>query len=298
MFWCFRGVSFPDRNRVLGGAAGRTAIAWAALLLSSLVYLLASEHLVRKPRIGAAQEFSVRLPVMAQVLMSVGDRNLAANLSGFRVLVAETARMSAEDYAIQAGLQRDISWLNPAHEDNYYIAAAILPWGGQIEATQYVLQRAGEARPFDWLPLFHFGFNYYHFYRNPVKGAEILLSAAPRATDPQDQWALQNVAALWIERGYRLADAAGRVEAMANAAPPGGFRKYLSIRAARLRDLDRLRDMARLYEKRYGRGLASLDELVRTGLVESIPADPLGVGFAVDAKGEPVFSDTLRGGRQ
>ena len=281
-----------------GSVAGRSFIAWTALLVSSLVYLLASEALVQKPRVGTEAEFSVRLPVMAQVLMSAGDRHLAADLNGFRVLVAETARMSKDDYAIEAGLQRDISWLNPAHEDNYYIAAAILPWGGQLEATQYVLQRAGAARPFDWLPLFHLGFNYYHFYRNPVKGAEILLSAVPRATDQQDQWALQNVAALWIERGYRLADAAGRVEAMANAAPPGGFRKYLLVRAARLRELDRLRDLARQYEQQYGHAPASLDDLVRAGLTASIPTDPLGIGFSLDAKGEPVFRDALRRGRQ
>ena len=268
------------------------------MLVASLAYLLASEALVQKPRTGTEAEFSVRLPVMAQVLMSLGDRHLAANLNGFRVLVAETARMGKEDYAIQAGLQRDISWLNPAHEDNYYIAAAILPWGGQLAATQYVLQRAGEARPFDWLPLFHLGFNYYHFYRNPVKGAEILLSAVPRATDQQDQWALQNIAALWIERGYRLADAAGRVEAMASAAPPGGFRKYLLVRAARLRELDRLRGLARQYQQQYGHAPASLDELVRAGLTASIPTDPLGVGFSLDARGEPVFRDALGGGRQ
>jgi hypothetical protein len=206
--------------------------------------------------------------------------------------------MSKEDYAIQAGLQRDISWLNPAHEDNYYIAAAILPWGGQLEATQVVLQRAADARPFDYLPLFHLGFNHYHFYRNPAKGAEILLSAVPRTKDQQDQWALQNVAALWIERGYRLGDAAGRVEAMANAAPPGGFRKYLMVRASRLRDLDRLRSLARQYEQQYGHHLVRLDDLVRRGLLERIPPDPLGVGFGVDAKGEPVFRDALRGSRQ
>jgi hypothetical protein len=280
------------------GVAARSYIAWAALSLCSLAYFQASEHLVHKPRIGTAAEFSVRLPVMAQVLMAMGDRQLAANLSGFRVLVAETERMSKEDYAIQAGLQRDISWLNPAHEDNYYIAAAILPWGGQLEATQVVLQRAADARPFDYLPLFHLGFNHYHFYRNPAKGAEILLSAVPRTKDQQDQWALQNVAALWIERGYRLGDAAGRVEAMANAAPPGGFRKYLMVRASRLRDLDRLRSLARQYEQQYGHHLVRLDDLVRRGLLERIPPDPLGVGFGVDAKGEPVFRDALRGSRQ
>lgn len=250
------------------------------------------------PRVGLEPEFSVRLPVPAQVLMSVGDRHLAANLSGFRVLVAETARMRPEDYAIQAQLQKDISRLNPAHEDNYYIAAAILPWGGQLEAAQSVLKRAADSRPFDYQPLFYYGFHLYHFYRNPAAGAEALLAGVPRARDPQDQWALQSVAALWIERGYLLGEAAGRVEAMANAAPPGGFRKYLAIRAARLRELDGLRKLAVKYEQTHGRRPVDLEELVRAGLLQHIPVDPLGVGFALDASGEPVFLDALRKGRK
>lgn len=270
----------------------------AILLLALAAYLAANDRLGRQPRAGSEPEFSIRLPVLAQVLMAGGDRYLAADLNGFRVLVAETARMRPDDYAIQAGLQRDISVLNPAHEDNYYIAAAILPWGGQLEATQYVLERAADARPFDWLPLFHYGFNLYHFYRKPADGAAVLLVAAARATDIQDQWALKNVAALWTERGYSLGEAAARVEAMANAAPPGGFRKYLLLRASRLRALEHLRILARRYEQQTGRRLALLDELVRSGLAESIPADPLGMGFAVDAHGEPVFLESLRGARR
>jgi hypothetical protein len=69
---------------------------------------------VRLPRATAAPELLIALPRFAQVLMAGGDRYLAANLAGFRVLVAETGRMNAEDYAVQAKLQRDIAWFNPA----------------------------------------------------------------------------------------------------------------------------------------------------------------------------------------
>lgn len=266
---------------------------WLLAFLAVVLYALASEHLTRRPRVAAEPEFSVRLPIPAQIVMSLGDRYLAANLSGFRVLVAETAKMGAEDYAIQAKLQQDIAWLNPAHEDNYYIAAAILPWGGQLEAAQYVLKRAVKARPTDWQPSFYYGFNLYHFYKNPAAAAEALLAGVSHAAHPQEQMALQTLAAAWIERGYRLGDAASRVAAMANAAPPGGLRKYLSARAARLRELDRLRISAEAFEQRFGRKLSTLDELVRAGLIVRIPDDPLRVGFTLDASGAPVFRDRL-----
>jgi hypothetical protein len=124
---------------------------------------------------------------------------------------------------VQGRLQRDIAWFNPAHEDNYYIAAAILPWNGQLDAAQYVLRQASEARTFDWYPLFQYGFLFYHFRKDPATGAQWLLQAVPRVKIQQDEWALQNVAALWIEKGYQTANAAGMVEAMAAGLSAGGF---------------------------------------------------------------------------
>lgn len=268
------------------------------LALAAGAYLAANLRMGALPRTGVAPEFSVRLPVPAQVLVAAGDRYLAADLAGFRVLVADTFRMSPDDYALQAGLQRDIAFLNPAHEDNYYIAAAILPWGGQLDAAQYVLKRAADARPMDYQPLFFYGFNIFHFQRNPAEGAAALLAAVAHTNDVQDQMALKNTAALWMERGYSVSEAAHRVEAMAKASPPGGFRKYLEVRAARLRTLDDLRTLAKAYQAKTGRRLVEMDELVRAGFIDRVPKDPLKTGFAVDDTGEPVFADALRRSRR
>jgi hypothetical protein len=225
-------------------------------------------------------------------LLAGGDRYLAANLSGFRVLVSATEGVSAEHFAVMGRLQQDISWLNPAHEDNYYIAAAILPWNGQLDSAQYVVRRAADARKSDWLPLFYYGFHYYHFYRDPAAGAQWLLVAVPRVVDPTDQWALQNLAAIWIEKGYDTNNAAGMVEAMAATSPPGAFRRYLNIRAARLRELAALRDAANLHRDRYGKNPEKLTDLVTRGLIDKLPLDPLGFGYSLDASGWPMLNTT------
>jgi hypothetical protein len=57
------------------------------------------------------------------------------------VLVADTGAHERRRLCGAGKLQRDIAWFNPAHEDNYYIAAAILPWNGQVDAAQYVCAR-------------------------------------------------------------------------------------------------------------------------------------------------------------
>lgn len=270
-------------------------LAALALLLGALAaiaYAFALQRLSALPQATAQPELLVSLPRFAQVLMAGGDRYLAANLAGFRVLVADTGRMKAADYAVQAKLQRDIAWFNPVHEDNYYIAAAILPWNGQVDAAQYVLRQASEARIFDWYPLFHYGFIFYHFRHDPATGAHWLLQGVPRVKVQQDQWALQNLAAVWVEKGYQTGNAAAMVEAMAATSPAGAFRNYLQVRAKRLRDLELLQNAASRYRERHGRSVEKLDDLVRSGLLAELPKDPLGFGFGLDAAGSPVLHST------
>ncbi|MCM8611680.1 hypothetical protein [Accumulibacter sp.] len=262
----------------------------AALLVSALLFGWSQQKLSTLRHESADPELLIALPRFAQVLLAGGDRYLAANLAGFRVLVAETHHMTASDYAVQAKLQRDIAWFNPLHEDNYYIATALLPWNGELDAAQYVLRRASAARSFDWYPLFHYGLLFYHFHRDPATGAKHLLEAVPRVNNVQDQWALQNVAAMWIEKGYQTGNAAAMVEAMAEDSPAGNFRNYLRVRALRLRDLERLQNAAKDYRERFGRDVERLDDLVSAGLLPAIPRDPLGMGFGLDASGTPVLN--------
>lgn len=266
--------------------ASFVGIAW---LLFALAYWGAVRHLSGVPRSQSPSELLVSLPKSAQVLLAGGDRHLAANLSGFRVLVAATSRMGPEDYAVQARLQQDISWFNPAHEDNYYIAAAILPWNGNLAAAQQVLRRAAAVRMNDWQPAFYLGFHYYHFLKDPAEGARWLLAGVPRASSQQDRWSLENLAAQWLEKGYKTATAAAMVDAMAESTPAGAFRNYLKVRAKRLHDLARLRELAIAYRERNGRPLVTLEDLAAAGMIASIPTDPLGIGFSLDGDGLPVF---------
>lgn len=260
------------------------------LALAILAFAMSNQHGMREQRHERVPELAVRLPLVFQIVLAAGDRYLAANLAGFRILVAEVFRMGPEELQLQAQLQRDISWLNPAHQDNYYIAAAILSVPELIPAAQYILRRAADARPDDWQPLFYLGFNKYYFEKDAIAGAQVLLEAVPRMSEETDSWTMQNLAARWIERGYSASEAARIVGGMADNASPGVFKRYLNIRAQRLRDLATLKALAARYRELHGRPLASLDQLVTAGLIERIPADPFKRGYALDEHGEPVFA--------
>ncbi len=264
----------------------------AFLLLAVLLYAAAINHLNKIPRTSVVQEMQVALPRFVQVGLAGGDRYLAANINGFRALVASTYSMQADNFKIQGRVQQDVAWLNPAHEDNYYIAAAILPWNGEVDAAQNVLRRAIAARPFDWQPIFYYAFNLYHFKRDPVAAAQWLLKASPRATDQNDRFAIENVAARWFEKGYEPRLAIGVIDSMANQSRESGFKHYLKMRVERLRTLETLQEAARQYQIRNGRPLREISELVSAGLIHALPTDPFGFGYVVDKDGQPILLNT------
>lgn len=230
----------------------------------------------------------VALPRFVQVVMAGGDRYLAANAAVIRALVAPTAQLDAQNYQVLARVQMDAAWLNPAHGDNYYIATAILPWQGEFDATQYVLERAIKSRAFDPMPAFYYGFNIFYFKKDPLAGAEWLNLAASREINVRNRFAFKNMAALWVEKGSRPAVAIAIVEAMAKTNKDSAFRRYLLQRVERLRGLQQLQAAAAQYEQTSGKRPKSLIDLVSSGYLKSIPIDPFGFGYGLDKNGVPI----------
>lgn len=248
------------------------------------------EH--RHPRPSA--EIDVALPLFVQVLMAGGDRYLAANMGAIRALIIETAKMHSDEYKILAKVQRDASWLNPAHEDNYYVAAAILSWNDQVDAAQTILRRAAGARPFDWQPAFYYAFNQLHFRGDAVGASTWLRAAAAKIEDEELRLTMENFAVRWLDRANDLEFALTVVDSMIKQAKRKDFRDYLEIRAQRLRSLITLRKAALAFQVQNHRPPERLEELISAGLIRDIPHDPFGAGFALDASGIPVFGKMRR----
>lgn len=263
--------------------------ALAVGMLGALLYTASVYRLGQVPHRSISSEMQVALPRFIQVALTGGDRYLAANIATWRSLVASTEFMEKDNYAIQARLQRDAAWLNPGQEDNYYIAAAILPWVGELDAAQDVLWRASEARPFDWLPIFYYAFNVYQFNNDSARAAKLMHEASRRPMSENDHYMFEQIAASWYEKGYSAEVALGVVRDMAQKARSSGFRKFLEVRAGRLQTLIDLRTAAATFRQKEGRPLRALTELVDAGIISAIPADPFGRGFELDESGEPVF---------
>lgn len=265
---------------------------WLLLVMFCSVFWLGVTKLDALPRHVVAREIEVVLPVWTQVLMAAGDRNLAANVASLRALVVATEKMRPEEYEVLARVQVDASWLNPAHEENYYTAAAILPWVGQLDAAQVVLARATSARYFDYMPAFLYAFHLYHFKLDALGAARWLRDAAEKLPDDDNRLVMQNLAARWVDKVSDLNVAIGVVEALAKQAGRRDFRHYLETRAARLRALRDLRATAAIYRQRFSKPLMALQDLVDTGIIAALPKDPFGFGFDLDHQGLVVLRDS------
>ncbi|MBK6637703.1 MAG: hypothetical protein IPH08_06710 [Rhodocyclaceae bacterium] len=241
------------------------------------------------PRRILSPEIEVTLPLFVQVLGFAGDRYLAANIAAIRALVVETSKMTPDQYPVLGRVQEDVAWLNPAHEDNYYTAAAILPWNGELEAAQNVLAKAAAVRYFDYQPAFYYAFHRLHYYQDPVGASEALLRAAERMPEGDERLQMQNLAAIWVSRSQDLQIAIRVVEGMAQQAKRRDFQAYLRKRITRLQGLKDLRSAQELYVQRYQRPLPRLRDLVTFGLLEKLPDDPLEFGYEIDAAGQIVL---------
>lgn len=259
---------------------------WMVALLMAALFVVATQRLKSAPRQTVAVEMQVALPLFVQVFMAMGDRNLAANIAAIRAIVVATDKMRPEEYAILGKVQKDVSWLNPAHEDNYYVAFAVLPAHGEVDATQVILARAGRARYFDYQPSFFYAFNQFFVLHDVVGASAWLREAAEKLPDDNERLTMQNMAARWIDKADDVELAIRVVEGLAKQAKRKDFRDYLDTRVKRLHMLQDLRSAADRFQERNGHRPGSLDELTASGIIGAIPQDPFGFGFEVDARGQ------------
>ncbi len=260
----------------------------AVLLLGGVLFIVANAN--RHYQITQSSRISVSMPVPMQLLATFGDRYLAANLAAWRVLMTGGENMPRDSLDTLARIQEDASFLNPAHEDNYVMATALLPWEGYVESTQLILRRATTARKNDHFAPFFYGFNQIHFLKDANGAFEYGQIAVSHALEEGDRQALTVISAAWLERGSDPAMAEKIIGLMAGGLNDPVLKRHLEQRAERQKIVAELQIATDKFIAQVGRPLKQLEELVEQGLVGRIPDDPVGTTeFIVDHAGKIGF---------
>lgn len=225
-----------------------------------------------------AARYTVATPIPMQLILAGGDRYLAANINAFRVLTVGTTQLDPLTARVLGRLQYDTALLNPAHEDNYYTAAAILPWIGQVDPAQFVLEQAARARKNDIWPAFYLGFNRYYFLGDYVGAGQALALAATQTERQGEKNALLDMAGKWSERIDDPVLAQNAIRNLIGQSHDQGLKDYLAARMKRVEIVNSLRETARRFKREQGRDLSSIEELVQMGYLPALPEDPLQQG--------------------
>ena len=242
-------------------------------LFAGIAAWRAQQPIVPMPQLDAGR---VVIPAPLLVLLNGGDRFLAADLETMRLSATGTDERGTDTgYLIRA--QKEVSRLNPCHEDNYYLANGLLTWGGAVEEGNDVLRAAVECRFWDELPPFFYGINLSFFQHNNAEAARVLEIGAARST--QNAAAMRKLAVML--RAEQFADerlALNYLIQQRDGASDPKLREMLDKRVIRLQGLIALREAQRQFEQEQG-PLTSLEQLVEQRLIDSVPADPLRLGY-------------------
>jgi hypothetical protein len=250
---------------------------WFAVLSFALFAGIAAWHdqqpISATPQLDAGR---VVIPAPLLVLLNGGDRFLAADLETMRLSATGTDDRGVDTgYLIRA--QKEVSRLNPCHEDNYYLANGLLTWGGAVEEGNDVLRAAVECRFWDEFPPFFYGINLSFFQHNNKEAARILEIGAERSS--QNAAPMRKLAVML--RAEQFADerlALNYLIQQRDSAADPKLQDMLDKRVIRLQGLIALREAQRRYEQEHG-PLTTLDQLVARHLIESLPTDPLRLGY-------------------
>lgn len=254
---------------------------WKVLALAILSFIgfavLGQLHSPHVPVVAKPPQDRVVISAPVLLALNGGDRFLAANLETIR-LSATGVEWGVADANYLVRAQRVVSELNACQEHNYYLANALLNWGGALDEGGQILVRATSCRYWDELPPFFFGFNRAFFYRDVEGAGRYLEIAARRATKNAAgfrKMAIMLRAEKFQDERLALDFLRGEYE---HAEDPK-LKELLNKRVVRLEGLLVLRDAQRHYEAKTGAPLQYADQLIFSGILPSLPADPLNLGY-------------------
>lgn len=250
---------------------------WLLAVLGYLGFIAGAKNLATSPLRVTDIEGSVVLPPTLQTVLYLGDRYLAANIESMRVLATGGDLNNTQSDYFQR-LHTGVALLNPCHEDNYYIANALLAWAGQVDPALMILGEASECRFWDDGPPFFLGYSLYFFKHQAHSGRAWLETAARRSAE--NRVAYQRFGILMESEDYPDASSAREFLALQRKqVSDPKLQLLLAQRMSRLDGLIALQHAQKTFEQRYGEKLENPMELLNRKILPQFPMDPMKLGY-------------------
>lgn len=232
------------------------------------------------------------LPEAEALKLTVGDqRYLLAEWTVLRVMTyygslfekrAEKAAARPE-YADMSRMLATAGKLDPYNMDAYYFAQAAFTWevGWARDVNKFLIYGM-KYRSWDWYLPFFVGFNDAYFLKDYKDAAHYMQIAAKLSGEPL----FANLAARYYYEAGLTDLGILFIDTMEKGAKDEKVRKLYDLRKRALLAVKTISAAVTRYREKYGGRLpADLTELVRSGILPVIPADPYGGTFYITDKG-------------
>ncbi len=175
-----------------------------------------------------------------------------------------------------------VTTLDPRFEYSYEIAGiALAALGKQYELSNRLLLKGTQNMPEDWKLPFYLGFNYY-FYLNDYKNAAKYMSLS--SSLPGHSHYLPGLAARLYVQANDPDLALDFLKQVYDDSKDENTKQQIELRMKEViieRDIRRLNQAIGFYQHQFGK-IQTLDDLVRSKLIQGVPPEPFGGTYFYD----------------
>lgn len=172
--------------------------------------------------------------------------------------------------------------LDPYNMDAYYFAQAAFTWElGRIHEVNHLLEIGMKSRTWDYMLPYYLGFNYAYFIKDYEKAARYMKQAAELSGNPL----FTRLASRYFFESEQSSLGLAFLETMIKNAKNEAVKKTYIQRRDALQAVILLEGAVERYRSRFGEDPSILDELIKAGVLASVPEDPYGGSFYIDDAG-------------
>lgn len=225
--------------------------------------------------LGVDQKETVGASLVFKVLMYYGT--LMGELPQGTVL-SEPGDLQGMSRLLHAAVQ-----LDPYNMDAYYFAQGILTWDAQqFQVANDLLDYGMKYRTWDWFLPFFAGFNSAYFLKEYKEAAHYYDLAGELSGEPL----YKSLASRYMQESGETDLAIAYLSGMVKTAKNDAVRRSYQLRLRAFQEVSRIEKARDRFRLEKGTNPASVEQLVRSGFLQSAPADPYGGSFYLDPDGK------------
>jgi len=173
--------------------------------------------------------------------------------------------------------------LDPYNMDAYYFGQGILTWDAhQYQVANNLLDYGMKYRKWDWFLPFFAGFNSAYFLKDYKMAAHYYDLAGDLSGEPL----YKSLASRYMQESGQTDLAIAYLGGMVKTAKNDAVKRSYQLRLRAFQEVSRIEKARNRFTLEKGTHPTSVDQLVRSGYLKSVPVDPYGGSFSLEPDGK------------